>query len=81
LLLRLANAGIDNTIVQQRSADYVLRRIRFGVLEQVTVDLLDELAGARMRRRLPRRLRYALQAMPHDLHGLTRQARDGLRPD
>ena len=43
----LSKAGIDNTIVEQRSADYVLGRIRAGVLEQVTVDLLDELALAR----------------------------------
>jgi p-hydroxybenzoate 3-monooxygenase len=45
----LSKSGIDNTIVEQRSADYVLGRIRAGVLEQVTVDLLDELdVGARM---------------------------------
>ena len=38
----LHKAGITNVIVEQRSADYVLSRIRAGVLEQVTVDLLDE---------------------------------------
>ncbi|MFI4932526.1 MAG: FAD-dependent monooxygenase, partial [Burkholderiales bacterium] len=32
----LSKAGIDNVIVEQRSADYVLGRIRAGVLEQVT---------------------------------------------
>ena len=37
----LAQAGIDAVIVEQRSAEYVLGRIRAGVLEQVTVDLLD----------------------------------------
>lgn len=37
----LHRAGIDNLIVEQRSADYVLGRIRAGVLEQTTVDLLD----------------------------------------
>jgi p-hydroxybenzoate 3-monooxygenase len=38
----LHRQGIDNVIVEQRSADYVLGRIRAGVLEQVTVDLLKE---------------------------------------
>lgn len=41
----LYKAGIDNIIIEQRSADYVLGRIRAGVLEQVTVDLLKQ-AGA-----------------------------------
>ena len=36
--------GIDNVIVEQRSPAYVLSRIRAGVLEQVTVGLL-EVAG------------------------------------
>ena len=46
----LAKAGVDTTIVEQRSPDYVLGRIRAGVLEQVTVDLLDAAgAGARVR--------------------------------
>ena len=35
----LHRAGIDNVIVEQRSADYVLGRIRAGVLEQVAMDL------------------------------------------
>ena len=38
----LHKAGIDNIIVERQSGDYVLGRIRAGVLEQVTVDLLDE---------------------------------------
>ncbi len=45
----LHKAGIDNVIVEQRSPEYVLGRIRAGVLEQVAVDLLDEAGvGARM---------------------------------
>jgi p-hydroxybenzoate 3-monooxygenase len=36
----LHEAGIDNVIVERQSADYVLGRIRAGVLEQVTMDLL-----------------------------------------
>lgn len=38
----LTVAGIDNVILERRSADYVLGRIRAGVLEQGTVDLLRE---------------------------------------
>src|SRR5256885_7949121 len=38
----LHRAGVDAVIVEQRSGDYVLGRIRAGVLEQTTVDLLDE---------------------------------------
>nr|WP_315226234.1 4-hydroxybenzoate 3-monooxygenase [uncultured Limnohabitans sp.] len=38
----LHKAGIDNIIVERQSGDYVLGRIRAGVLEQVTVDLLNE---------------------------------------
>ncbi len=38
----LNKAGIDNIILERQSGDYVLGRIRAGVLEQVTVDLLDE---------------------------------------
>ena len=34
-------AGIDSIILERKSADYVLGRIRAGVLEQGTVDLLD----------------------------------------
>ena len=47
----LHKAGIANIIVEQRSADYVLGRIRAGVLEQGTVELLDQAgAGERMHR-------------------------------
>ncbi|MDA3919770.1 MAG: 4-hydroxybenzoate 3-monooxygenase [Salinisphaera sp.] len=38
----LTVAGIDNVILERRSGDYVLGRIRAGVLEQGTVDLLRE---------------------------------------
>ena len=45
----LHRAGIDNLILERQSEEYVLGRIRAGVLEQVTVDLLDEVGvGARM---------------------------------
>ena len=47
----LHKAGVANIVLERQSADYVLGRIRAGVLEQVTVDLLHE-AGvdARMAR-------------------------------
>ncbi|MBS0446808.1 MAG: 4-hydroxybenzoate 3-monooxygenase [Proteobacteria bacterium] len=46
---RLHQAGIDAIVIERRSPDYVLGRIRAGVLEQGTVDLLDELGlGRRM---------------------------------
>lgn len=37
----LHKAGIDHIIVERQSGDYVLSRIRAGVLEQGTTDLLD----------------------------------------
>lgn len=47
----LAKANIDHVIVERQSADYVLSRIRAGVLEQVTTDLLLEAGvGDRMLR-------------------------------
>ncbi|SIQ84259.1 4-hydroxybenzoate 3-monooxygenase [Bosea sp. TND4EK4] len=38
----LSRAGIDNVIIEHRSLDHVLSRIRAGVLEQGMVDLLRE---------------------------------------
>jgi p-hydroxybenzoate 3-monooxygenase len=47
----LHKAGIDAVIIERQSPDYVLSRIRAGVLEQVTMDLLDEAGvGLRMHR-------------------------------
>ncbi len=43
--------GIDSVIVENRSRDYVEHRVRAGVLEQGSVDLLNEAGvGERMRR-------------------------------
>ena len=45
----LYKSGIDAIVIEQRSQDYVQARIRAGVLEQGTTDLLDEAGvGARM---------------------------------
>ena len=38
----LHRAGIATTIIERSSREHVLGRIRAGVLEQTTVDLLDE---------------------------------------
>jgi p-hydroxybenzoate 3-monooxygenase len=45
----LHKAGISNIVLERQSADYVLGRIRAGVLEQIAVDLMDECGvGRRM---------------------------------
>ena len=72
----LHRAGIDNVIIERQSAAYVLDRIRAGVLEQTTVDLLDEAGvGARMHREGLVHGGYELcfGGARHriDLHGLT----------
>ncbi len=53
----LAASGVANTVIEARSADYVLGRIRAGVLEQTTVDLLAT-AGVATRLRA--------EGLPHD---------------
>ncbi len=53
----LHRQGIDNVVLEQRSAGHVLGRIRAGVLEQVAVDLIDEAGvGARLH----------AEGLPHD---------------
>lgn len=53
----LHKSGIDAVIIEQRSPDYVLSRIRAGVLEQVCMDLLDQAGvGARAH----------AEGLPHD---------------
>ncbi|HTH79486.1 MAG TPA: 4-hydroxybenzoate 3-monooxygenase [Ramlibacter sp.] len=47
----LHKAGIDNIVLERHTGDYVLTRIRAGVLEQVCVDMLGEAGvGTRMHR-------------------------------
>ncbi len=53
----LAKSGIANVVIEQRSTDYVLSRIRAGVLEQTTVDLLREAGVA---------TRMDAEGLPHD---------------
>ncbi len=53
----LCKAGIDAVVIERQSGEYVLGRIRAGILEQVTADLLDEAGvGARMH----------AEGLPHD---------------
>ena len=45
----LHKAGIDAIILERQTGDYVLSRIRAGILEQVCIDLMDEAGvGERM---------------------------------
>jgi p-hydroxybenzoate 3-monooxygenase len=37
----LHKQGIDNVIVERQTGEYVLGRVRAGVIEQVTIDLLQ----------------------------------------
>ncbi|HBK90726.1 MAG TPA: 4-hydroxybenzoate 3-monooxygenase [Parvularcula sp.] len=47
----LRQAGIDALIVERQTAEYVVSRIRAGVLERVTTDIIEGLGlGERMRR-------------------------------
>lgn len=72
----LHRAGIDAVIVERQSPDYVLGRIRAGVLEQTTMDLLDAAGvGQRMHAQGLRHsgfdLLYAGQRHRVDLHAHT----------
>src|SRR3954465_9753584 len=41
--------GIESVVIERRDRDYVQQRVRAGVLEQATMDLMDEVGlGARM---------------------------------
>ena len=72
----LSKAGIDNVIIERQSGEYVLGRIRAGILEQITVDLLREAGvGARLDREGI--VHHAIELVfngtrhPIDVHGLT----------
>ena len=75
----LHRAGIDSVVLESRSRDYVEGRIRAGVLEQGTVDLLK---GAGLGKRLEREglrhagieIRFAGQGHRIDFQALTGKA-------
>jgi p-hydroxybenzoate 3-monooxygenase len=47
----LHRAGIESVVLERQTRDYIERRVRAGVLEQATVDLLNQSGiGERMRR-------------------------------
>jgi p-hydroxybenzoate 3-monooxygenase len=77
LLGQLLHAyGIDNIILERQTGDYVLGRIRAGLLEEGTVALLDKVgAGARAHREglVHHGLEFAFGGSRHriDLHGPT----------
>ncbi|HVY85350.1 MAG TPA: FAD-dependent monooxygenase, partial [Caulobacterales bacterium] len=51
LALMLRAAGVDTIVLERQTRDYVEGRVRAGVLEQITVDLMERLGLAeRMRR-------------------------------
>ncbi|HEX2544622.1 MAG TPA: 4-hydroxybenzoate 3-monooxygenase [Ramlibacter sp.] len=72
----LHKAGIANVIVERQTGEYVLGRIRAGILEQVTVDLLKEAGvGERVQREgivhHSIELVFAGTRHPIDIDGLT----------
>ncbi|MBB4236816.1 4-hydroxybenzoate 3-monooxygenase [Rhizobium esperanzae] len=63
----LTEAGIDNVILDRVNKDYILGRVRAGVLEEGTVALLDQAkAGARLH----------AEGLPHDGFSLAFDGRD-----
>lgn len=63
----LTEAGIDNVILDRASKDYILGRVRAGVLEEGTVGLMDQAkSGARMH----------AEGLPHDGFSLAFDGRD-----
>lgn len=64
----LAQGGIDSVVLESRDRDYVERRVRAGVLEQGTVDLLRWLdLDARLRREgmVPRGIELRFEGKRH----------------
>ena len=72
----LHKAGIDNIIIERQSGDYVLNRIRAGILEQGTVNLLHA-AGAGARVQAEGTVHHSIELVfknrrhAIDVHGLT----------
>jgi len=72
----LHRAGIDNVIVERQTGDYVLGRIRAGILEQGTVDLMAE-AGVAERLQRESIVHHTIELVfqgqrhPIDVSGLT----------
>ena len=72
----LHKAGIESVILERQSGEYVLGRIRAGILEQVTVDLLREAgvgAGVAEGGTVHHSIELVFGGVRHpiDVHGLT----------
>ena len=72
----LEREGIECVVLEARDRSYVEARVRAGLLEQNTIDLLDEIGvGERMHREGSRQdglyLRFRGRTCRIDLHGLT----------
>lgn len=63
----LSNAGIDSVILDRVAKDYILGRVRAGVLEEGTVNLLKQMGVAQ---------RLQREGLPHDGFSLTFDGRD-----
>ncbi|WP_431323859.1 4-hydroxybenzoate 3-monooxygenase [Rhizobium sp. YTU87027] len=63
----LTEAGIDNIILDRVGKDYILGRVRAGVLEEGTVGLIDEAKAGR---------RMHAEGLPHDGFSLAFDGRD-----
>ncbi|MBV9164839.1 MAG: 4-hydroxybenzoate 3-monooxygenase [Solirubrobacterales bacterium] len=66
LALLLAREGIESVVLEARTKDYIERRVRAGLLEQNTVDLMHELGVGE---------RLAREGLQHDGIYLRRQGR------
>ncbi|MDR9805829.1 4-hydroxybenzoate 3-monooxygenase [Rhizobium hidalgonense] len=63
----LTEAGIDNVVLDRVNKDYILGRVRAGVLEEGTVGLLDQAKSA---------ARLHAEGLPHDGFSLAFDGRD-----
>lgn len=63
----LSRAGIDNVILDRVGKDYILGRVRAGVLEQGTVDLLHRACAAS---------RLSAEGLRHDGFSIAFDGRD-----
>jgi p-hydroxybenzoate 3-monooxygenase len=68
----LSHAGIETVIVERQSSEHVLSRIRAGVLEDASVNFLNEIGLGK---------RIQSEGLPHEGFSLIYEDRDGLRID